>query len=334
MPDEGTNPETEAAVESTAAPSPETPTESSPPPARPDGDVMPFIGRTYVDAELRPHQYWKLRTHCIDMLGSIATRLSLHLRVPVQFKLNGMDAPDYESYRRKLATPVYIALVKAEPSEAKCLVAIPPVLGLAIADRLMGGVGVADDPERSMSDIEAALVDQVVEILMEDCFKSLPGAQEYRPVVIAHERHPSLLKRGRPEERMLALSVEAIVGEAQNFIEIGIGYDLITGLLSQFRLPESGLKTPVVGQVSPRNHWTQHLQGLPLKVEAGWHPVQLQAGQLGRLRVGDVVPLDASFVETVELRIGPRARFQGRLGSIEGVRAVQITRLSPLSKDV
>jgi len=282
-----------------------------------------FVGRNYFEAEMRPHQYWKLRAYNEDAVQSLATRFSLHLRMPVELKLMALDTPNYEEFRKRLLTPIHIALVKAEPVGAINIVALPPTLGLMIADRLMGGPGIAEGPERDMSDIEAALLDQAIQIIMSDYFKWLPTSGTLKPVVIAHESHPSFLKKGGPDHRMMVLSLEAVIGEAKHTVEIALPFDLVGGLVDQFRAPETVGATSGIG--APKDFWTEQLQELPMSIQASWQSLNLRAGQIGRLRVGDVVPLDPEFVSRVQLRLGPKTLLFGRLGSMDGQRAIQLT---------
>jgi flagellar motor switch protein FliM len=234
-----------------------------------------------------------------------------------------LDTPNYEEFRKRLLTPIHIALVKAEPVGAINIVALPPTLGLMIADRLMGGPGIAEGPERDMSDIEAALLDQAIQIIMSDYFKWLPTSGTLKPVVIAHESHPSFLKKGGPDHRMMVLSLEAVIGEAKHTVEIALPFDLVGGLVDQFRAPETVGATSGIG--APKDFWTEQLQELPMSIQASWQSLNLRAGQIGRLRVGDVVPLDPEFVSRVQLRLGPKTLLFGRLGSMDGQRAIQLT---------
>lgn len=289
-----------------------------------------FVGRNYFEAEMRPHQYWKLRAYHEDVVQSLATRLSLHLRMPVDLKLVALDTPNYEDFRKRLQTPIHIAMVKAEPGTAINIVALHPALGLTIADRLMGGPGVVEEPEREMTDIEAALLHQAIQIIMSDYFKWIPAAGPLKPLVIAHESHPSFLKKGGPDHRLMVLTLDASVGEVKHSIEMAMPFELIGGLIEQFRMPD----TAAAGMpgATPRSFWTEQLQGLPMGIEASWQPLRLSAGQIGRLRVGDVIPMDPEFVSRVQLRLGPKTLLVGRLGSVDGQRAVQLTSIpTPLS---
>lgn len=289
-----------------------------------------FVGRNYFEAEMRPHQYWKLRAYHEDVVQSLATRLSLHLRMPVELKLVALDTPNYEDFRKRLLTPIHIALVKAEPGSVINIVALHPVLGLTISDRLMGGPGIAEGPERDMSDIEAALLDQAIQIIMSDYFKWIPKAETLKPVVIAHESHPSFLKKGGPDHRLMVLTLEASVGEVKHSIEMAMPFELVGGLIEQFRMPEGGGADS--RNTVPRDFWTEQLQGLPMGIQASWQPLRLSAGQIGRLRVGDVVPMDPDFATRVHLRLGPKTVLFGRLGSVDGQRAIQLTTVpSPVS---
>jgi flagellar motor switch protein FliM len=127
----------------------------------------------------------------------------------------------------------------------------------------------------------------------------------------------------------MVLTLEAGMGETKHPIEIALPFELVGRLIEQFRIPESPSASNT--RQTPHEYWTEQLQSMPMAIRASWQPLQLRAGEIGRLRVGDVVPVDAEFANHIQLRLGPRTTLHGRLGSVDGQRAIQLTSIPTIS---
>ena len=62
-----------------------------------------------------------------------------------------------------------------------------------------------------------------------------------------------------------------------------------------------------------------------MPVIAEWHGLKMSAGEITRLKAGDLLALDAACAAQVQIRLNQVAKFNGRPGTSGGKWAVQLT---------
>ncbi len=147
--------------------------------------IQPFDFRQPIflsAAELR-----KLRLRQEDFTRSLAARLSIYLRLEFTLQMSRLQTITYRKFVDSLANPTYLTVFKVEPLRGGCILDLSPQLGITMVDRLLGGPAQSVSLERDLSDIEAALLDQAVEIVLQEWCNQWSGLQELRPVVLGHE---------------------------------------------------------------------------------------------------------------------------------------------------
>src|ERR1700691_339518 len=97
---------------------------------------------------LAPGVLRKLRMHQEEFVNALAARLSLYLRLEFSLKLTGLQTVAYGKLAQSWSTPSHLTLFKVEPLRGVSILEIPPLLGLCIVDRLMGGPGQAAESAR------------------------------------------------------------------------------------------------------------------------------------------------------------------------------------------
>ena len=125
---------------------------------------------------------------------------------------------------------------------------------------------------------------------------------------------------------MLILQLEGNLGECVQALQIGIPFSMMEPLVHRIR-GSGGI--PPEGQAEIRSTWLLQLQETPLALEASWNQLRMKARDVGCLKVGDIIPMDAQFANGVSLRIGSHTRFVGRLGTIASKRALELTSTLP-----
>jgi flagellar motor switch protein FliM len=270
----------------------------------------------------------KLRLEHEAFLVSLAARLSIHLRLEFALKLAQLETRPYQKFVQSLAEPCHLTLFKVEPLRGICILEMPPRLGFAIIDRLMGGPGQPSATPRDLSEVEMALLDQALQLILSEWCGHWSKFQELRPTLLGHENTGRFLQTSAPEAVMLAVSIEARMGDCSEQIQIGFPYTTLEPLV---RALSSKLKTGAEGVPHPptqaRPKWKREFDDLLMSVNATGPGIKLTARQLAKLKVGDVIPLPSDFANAVRLRLAGTPRFLGRLGTSEQHWAIELTAL-------
>src|SRR6476620_4734700 len=111
-------------------------------------------------------QMRKLLIEHEQYLDRLAALLSIYVRMEFVLQMSKLQTIAYSRFTENIHNPAHLVLFKIEPLRGICILDINPRLGLTIVDRLMGGAGAAPAQGQELSEIEAALLEQVVQMFV------------------------------------------------------------------------------------------------------------------------------------------------------------------------
>jgi len=290
--------------------------------------IQPFDFRHPVF--LSPHELRKLRVQHEDFIHSLAARLSVYLRLEFGLQMSQLQTLTHQKFTESLPDRCHLTLFKVEPLRGICVLNIDPRLGLTIVDRLMGGPGHSVTADRDLSEIEFALLDQIVQTIIGEWCNQWSKLRELHPVLLGHENSGRFLQTSVPDAIMIALTMEARIGDCEGQFQIGFPYTTIEPLIHELGLkfnPQAEENAAAVAKAVAQPKWNHDLADVSVPVTAEWPGMELAARSLARLKVGDVLPLPVDFASQIELRLAQMPKFQGRLGTRDQHWAVEVTKV-------
>ncbi len=273
---------------------------------------------------LAPSELRRIRLRHEQFVRSLAARLAIFLRVEYTVQLGKLQIVGYQKFIDGLPSPNHITLFKTDPLKGTGLLVIPPRIGLPLVDRLLGGPGQAPNSNRDLSEIEVALIDQVATLLLSEWCGSWPEMRDMRPTLLGHENNPKFLQTATGDTAMLVLTLNAGFGDQLEPIHIAFPYATVEPLVRLLSpVGVSANDTPAARAARPK--WNNELNDVPVPVVAEWEGLKLSAGEITRLKPGDVLMLDPSCAAQVQLRLSQMPKFTGRPGTRAGKWAVELT---------
>jgi flagellar motor switch protein FliM len=275
------------------------------------------------EAELR-----RLRLLHEDFIRYLSARLSLYLRMEFGLKMAKLTTVTYSKFTDSLPNPTHISLFKVEPLVGVGILDINPRLALTIADRLLGGRGHSVKAERYLTEIEIALIEDVILILLEEWCGQWKTEQELRPSIIGHENNGRFLQTSARDAIMLAMALECNFGDCSEQIQIGVPYYTIEPIVKKMQARRQ--KDTAVAQAPKRAEWHPAYDRIQLPVRAEWDACDLTLREVTSLRVGDVIEMKPSLCAETRVLLNGTAKFVGTVGLDTDRVAVQLTRKLPL----
>jgi flagellar motor switch protein FliM len=274
------------------------------------------------EAELR-----RLRLIHEDFIRYLSARLSLYLRMEFGLKMAQLTTVVYSKFTDSLPNPTHISLFKVEPLVGVGILDINPRLALTIADRLLGGRGHSVKAERYLTEIEIALIEDVILILLEEWCGQWKSEQELRPSIIGHENNGRFLQTSPRDAIMLAMSLECNFGDCSEQLQIGVPYYTIEPIVK--RMQARRQKDTAVTQTTKRAEWQTSYDRITVPVRAEWDAFELTLREVSNLRVGDVIEMPGSLCAETRVLLNGTPKFVGTVGLDTDRVAVQLTRKLP-----
>ncbi len=269
----------------------------------------------------------RLRLIHEDFIRYLSARLALYLRMEFSLKMARLTTVTYSKFTESLPNPTHISLFKVEPLVGVGVLDINPRLALTIADRLLGGRGHSVKAERYLTEIEIALIEDVIVILLEEWCAQWKSEQELRPLIIGHENNGRFLQTSPRDAIMLAMALECNFGDCSEQIQIGVPYYTIEPVVKKMQARRQ--KDTAVAQVAKRAEWQASYDRISLPVRAEWQAFDIPLREIVNLRVGDVLELNPAIVSETRVLLNGAPKFLGTVG-VDGDRvAVQLSKKLP-----
>jgi flagellar motor switch protein FliM len=271
------------------------------------------------EAELR-----RLRLLHEDFIRYLSARLSLYLRMEFGLKMAKLTTVTYSKFTESLPNPTHLSLFKVEPLVGVGILDINPRLALTIADRLLGGRGHSVKAERYLTEIEVALIEDVILILLEEWCAQWKSEQELRPLIIGQENNGRFLQTSPRDAIMLAMTLECNFGDCSEQLQIGVPYYTIEPVVKKMQARRH--KDTAVTVTAKRAEWQSSYDGIKVPVRAEWAAFDLTLREITSLRVGDVIEMHPSVCADTRVLLNGTQKFIGTVGLDTDHVAIQLTR--------
>lgn len=265
----------------------------------------------------------RIRQRHEQIVRSLAARLAIFLRLEFSLQLAKVHIEGYQKFIDSLANPSYITLFKTEPLKGAGLLVIPPRLALTLVDRLLGGPGQMPAENRDLTDIEVALSDQSAMLILSEWCNHWPEMRDLHATILGHENNSKFLQTSPPDTSMLVLTVSASISEQTETFQIVFPYATLEPLMRLLNPELTGAATATPRPSQPR--WNAGFDEVTVPMTAEWQGLKMSAGDITRLKPGDLLGLDPACAAQVVVRLGNIPKFFGRPGTSDAKWAVQLT---------
>lgn len=295
-----------------------------------DGDaaalkVQPYDFRN--PAFLSETDLRRLRLLHEDFIRYLSGRLSLYLRMEFGLKMAQFTTVTFAKFTEGLPNPTHLSLFKVEPLVGIGILDINPRLALTIADRLLGGKGNSVKADRLLTEIEIALVEDVVMILLDEWSAQWKAEQDLRPQLIGHENSGQFLQTSARDAVIVAMTLECSFGDCTEQIQLGVPYFTIEPLVKKLQARQQRDTAEV--QATKRAEWQASYDRITVPVRAEWDAFEVTLREVTQLRVGDVIEVRPSVCAETRILMNGTPKFIGTVGLDTDRVAVQISRKLP-----
>jgi flagellar motor switch protein FliM len=266
----------------------------------------------------------RLRLLHEDFIRYLGARLSLFLRMEFGLKMAKLTTLTYAKFTDTLPSPTHLCLFKIEPLLGVGILDVNPRLALTIADRMLGGRGHSVKLERYLTEIEIALLEDIINIILEEWCAQWKNEQELHPIILGHENNGRFLQTSPKDAIVLALTLEASFGDCSEQIQIGLPYYTIEPIVRKMQSRRQ--KDNATTSTEKRSQWMEAYDHIKMPVLAEWEACEVNLREIVNLRVGDIIELPSNLFEETRVLLNGTPKFIGKIGLDGGHAAVQITR--------
>jgi flagellar motor switch protein FliM len=255
-----------------------------------------------------------------------SSALTARLRTGVTMRVTSVDQGLYEEYIDLLPAQSIVNVISLKPLEGNILFEFQPELSMVMLDRLLGGSGGPVDASHELTDIEIALMRNLVRTLLESLREAWINLAEVEPMIEDVSNSPQLVQIAAPADIVVIVLLEVQVGNRLGTISLCIPHLVLEPLKQRL--------TTQVWVVSNRRRTSTpemraeilgNVRRAAVKVTAVLGETSVTVDEVIRLGVGDVLMLGPERRLNTRLRVGDQYRFGGEPGLVGTRLAVKIT---------
>ncbi len=218
------------------------------------------------------------------------TSLTTFLRAGARLELLGIEQYSYDDYVETLPNPVFLSTFSLEPLAGKGLLAYPLDIAMAIVDHMLGGSGLAEQPNRPMTAMETTITDHLVSRLLNELAVCFGTITEIQPALLGHEYNPQLAQAASGSDTVMVATFSMAVGAREGEATLVLPFSSFAQSLNNAASPqlsESALRK----RKRAAEALAERLNLVPVDVSVRFAPLTVSSADLLSLAVGDVLLL-------------------------------------------
>ena len=278
----------------------------------------------------RPERVSKSQVIALEALHEVFARnlsasLSGYLRHIVEVRLMSVEQFTYSEFTMSLPIPTSFNLLSCEPLEGNMILEVNPSILYPIIDRLLGG-GKAEALylERPFTNIELALVNTILDRMIQQLSETWESVKEIDFELFETESNPFLLQIVAPNEPIVLLSFEVVMGDYAGMVNLCIPFKVIEPIMPEFSQSNwFSSKSQREGGQS-RERILANISNAPIEFSAVLAETPVSLYDLLTLKPGDVLDTGHGFDQPITLSVQGRRKYRGTPYLLKDRRVVQL----------
>lgn len=252
----------------------------------------------------------------------LSARLSTFLRMECVVRMVKFGSATFSRLADSMKGTSHVTLFQVEFLRGIGILDVSLPLSLAIADRMLGGKGRLSDANRSLTEIEVALLEDVAQLILVEWTHQWPEQEvTFTPSIVGHDTSGRFLQTAEADVVHVTIQTEVVIGECVGQLQMGIPFAMvepIVKLMAIARLKGADTKSRTIA-------WRRPFNGINVPVVAEWVVKDMRIGEVIKLRPGDILEMNRDLISKTHVRLSNTTGFIGTAGVEDGRVAVQLT---------
>jgi len=254
----------------------------------------------------------------------LTTFFSAQLRTYVQITVASVDQIPFEEFVRSIPNMTLINVFEVPPLDGNILMEINPNIAYSMLDRLMGGVGTSHSNVDNLTEIETKIMTNLFERSFDNLREAWENIAEIDPMLVELEVNPQFLQMISPNETVVVISLNTIIGETSGMINICVPHVVLEPIVPNLSVRywmQTNTKAISPEQSKMIENRIKQAE-LPVIAELG--TANLTIDDFLQMNVGDVIQIDQKISDPLILKVGSLPKFTVQPGKLNKKMAVQI----------
>jgi flagellar motor switch protein FliM len=264
----------------------------------------------------RPERVSKEQQRSLENLHEVFARnlsatWGAYLRQVVEVQLASVEQLTYSEFIMSLANPTCFNILHADPMEGEIILELNHSLVFPIIDKLLGGgIGLTTPPDRQLTEIEERIIKRIIDLSLDDLKIVWERIYDVNFMLHETESNPQLRQIVSPNEVVVLLSFEVIIGEATGMMNLCIPYLVIEPIMDLFATQNLYLTHRKESTDRQKDSIIDSLTGAQLEFVCNISESSMKVKDFLKLKVGDIVQSTKPFDEPLVVTINGKPKFK------------------------
>ncbi len=257
------------------------------------------------------------------------------LQSVVNINLLSIDQLYYSEYVLSVANPACLYTFSIRDTDIKGIVELSNEFAFSLIDRLLGGNGKGRKESNVITIIEQKVLLVIIESVMKELTNAWNTVENLVFEIDKFESDIDFAQITSPNESVLLVNYEVIIDDEPFMMNVCYATFAFEKILSN-------LSTKSLSTIRPTRYksgmakdiMSYYIKHTELDVEVELGRTKLLFKEIQQLQKGDIIVLNKSVSDEVLVRVSNKPLLMGRIGEVNGHKAVKITRKIPKEEQI
>ncbi|MBQ3310557.1 flagellar motor switch protein FliM [bacterium] len=279
----------------------------------------------------RPDKFSKEHLRALqDIHREYSRQLSLvltaYLRMHVEVEVVSTDQLTYDEFTRSMPSPITIGIFELSPLPGQILLGISFEILSSIVDRMLGGIGLMEEKQRELTDIEVALVKKVIEKIVKNLEQSWSTIIPVVSNVIGIDNNYQIVQIASTGEIVALITFEVkVAGKYFGLMSLCFPYPVLETVLTNLSTQHIFQTKGIIATTEERQKMIQKLNTSTVDLSVLFGSTDITLADFIDLKEGDIIKLDTKSTDDLIVKVNGEKKYFARPGTLQNKASVRIT---------
>lgn len=256
----------------------------------------------------------------------ISLVLTAYLRMHIEIDVVSTDQLTYDEFMRSMPSPITIGVFELNPLPGQILLGVSFEVLSCIVDRMLGGVGLSENRQRELTDIEEALAKKVIERTVKTLEGSWSTVMPVQAEVVGLDSSYQMIQVATSGEIVALITFEVqIAGKHFGLLSLCFPYPVLENVLGHLSTQHIFQTKGIVATTEERQKMIQKLNTSKVDLSVLFGYCNLTLEEFLDIKEGDIIRLENKTGEDLVVKINEEKKFFARPGTLKNNVCVKIT---------
>jgi flagellar motor switch protein FliM len=264
----------------------------------------------------------------------ISLVLTAYLRMHIEINVVSTDQLTYDEFIRSMPSPITIGIFELNPLPGQILLGVSFEVLSCIVDRMLGGVGLSENRQRELTDIEEALAKKIIERIIKSLEVAWSTQIPVQSSVVGLDTNYQTIQVATAGEIVALITFEVqVIGKHFGLVSLCFPYPVLETVLSSLSTQHIFQTKGIVATTEERQKMIQKINTSKVDLSVLFGSCNITLSDFLDIKEGDIIKLDNKTSEDLVVKINNEKKFFARPGTVKNNVCIKITDEYDVLKD-